>query len=177
MSMSMKVVASPIGDLLLVGNGRALTELVLSGAWSSVDEPSDGVLDEAARQLEAYFAGDLRDFDVPLEPTGTPFQLRVWHALLELDYGTTTSYGALAAELGKPTASRAVGAANGSNPIAIIIPCHRVIGAAGSLTGYGGGLERKRWLLDLEAGKRPLFRGPGHSAAGDEQQLASTNGR
>jgi len=138
----MKVVPSPIGDLLLVGNGRAVTQLALPGGWSRADEPSDDVLDEAARQLDAYFAGALRDFDLPLEPGGTPFQQRVWQALREVGYGTTTSYGALAAELGRPSAARAVGAANGSNPIAIVIPCHRVIGAAGSLVGYGGGLER-----------------------------------
>ena len=175
MPVSMKVVPSPIGDLLLVGNGRAVTELALPAAWSRADEPSDDVLDEAARQLDAYFAGALRDFDLPLEPFGTPFQQSVWQALREVSYGTTTSYGALAAELGRPNAARAVGAANGSNPIAIVIPCHRVIGAAGSLVGYGGGLERKRWLLDLEAGSRPLFGGLGQGAAGDEEQVAGAH--
>lgn len=175
MSVSTKVVPSPIGDLLLVGNGRALTELVLPGAWSGADESSDDVLDEAARQLEAYFAGALRDFEIPLEPSGTPFQQSVWRALQHVGYGRTTSYGALAAELGKPNAARAVGAANGSNPIAIIIPCHRVIGAAGGLTGYGGGLERKRWLLDLERSDQ-LVGTLGQGAAGDEQQLTGAHG-
>jgi len=166
----MKVVPGPIGELLLVGNGHAVTELVLPGAWTSADEPSDAVLDEAARQLAAYFAGDRHDFDVPLEPAGTPFQQRVWQALQQVEYGSTTSYGALAAELGKPNAARAVGAANGSNPIAIIIPCHRVIGAGGSLVGYGGGLERKRWLLNLES-----VGAFGQHAVGNEQQVAGAH--
>ncbi len=102
-------------------------------------------------QLRAYFAGERRDFDVPLSPVGSPFQLAVWSALTQIPYGTTTSYGAIAPQLGKsPAASRAVGAANGQNPIAVIIPCHRVIGADGDLTGYGGGLDRKELLLRLE---------------------------
>jgi methylated-DNA-[protein]-cysteine S-methyltransferase len=102
-------------------------------------------------QLAEYFAGRRRDFDLPLAPAGTPFQQRVWQALRAIPYGRTESYGALAARLGQPGAGRAVGLANGQNPIAIVIPCHRVIGAGGALTGYGGGLERKRWLLALEA--------------------------
>jgi methylated-DNA-[protein]-cysteine S-methyltransferase len=107
---------------------------------------------EVIAQLEAYFAGELRRFDLPLAPEGTPFQREVWSALTAIPYGETVSYGELARRLGRPAASRAVGAANGQNPIPIVIPCHRVIGADGSLTGFGGGLAIKRRLLDLEAG-------------------------
>ncbi|MDX1983869.1 MAG: methylated-DNA--[protein]-cysteine S-methyltransferase, partial [Bryobacteraceae bacterium] len=105
---------------------------------------------EVIRQLDAYFKGALHDFDVPLAPLGTPFQRNVWSALREIPYGRTISYGELARRIGNPSASRAVGLANGSNPIAIIVPCHRVIGANGKLTGFGGGLDVKRKLLDLE---------------------------
>lgn len=108
-------------------------------------------------QLQAYFAGQLRDFDLPLDFVGTPFQQQVWHGLLQIPHGQTRSYGEQARLLGRPTATRAVAAANGSNKIAIIVPCHRVIGSDGSLTGYGGGLERKRWLLALERGEQPLL--------------------
>ena len=104
------------------------------------------------RQLDAYFAGDLTEFDLPLHPIGTPFQLEVWEALTSIPYGEVRSYGQVAEQLGRPGASRAVGLANGRNLIAVIVPCHRVIGASGSLTGYGGGLHCKRLLLDLEAG-------------------------
>ena len=104
----------------------------------------------AITQFSAYFAGELRDFDLPLAPVGTPFQMRVWKALLEIPFAQTTSYGELATKLGDRNASRAVGLANGRNPIGIIVPCHRVIGANGALTGYGGGIERKRWLLAHE---------------------------
>jgi methylated-DNA-[protein]-cysteine S-methyltransferase len=103
-------------------------------------------------QLEEYFAGRRRDFDIPVTPTGTPFELAVWQALVEIRHGETLSYGELASRIGHPGAPRAVGVANARNPIAVIIPCHRVIGADGSLTGYGGGLDRKRLLLELEAG-------------------------
>jgi methylated-DNA-[protein]-cysteine S-methyltransferase len=110
----------------------------------------DGAFADAIAQLRAYFAGELRTFELPLAPHGTPFQRRVWDALLAIPYGTTTTYGRLAQQLGDPRAVRAVGLANGRNPIPIIIPCHRVIGANGSLIGYGGGLERKQWLLERE---------------------------
>jgi methylated-DNA-[protein]-cysteine S-methyltransferase len=110
----------------------------------------------ALSQLEAYFRGELRVFDLPIAPRGTPFQLRVWDELLKIPYGATVSYGELARRLGDPNLTRAVGAANGANPISIIIPCHRVIGADGSLTGYGGGLDVKRGLLALERGPRPV---------------------
>jgi methylated-DNA-[protein]-cysteine S-methyltransferase len=106
---------------------------------------------EVKYQLDAYFAGELQDFDLPLLPTGTRFQERVWQALAEIPYGETWSYGELARHIGKPKASRAVGAANGINPIPVIIPCHRVIGSSGKLTGFGGGLETKQYLLKLES--------------------------
>ncbi len=151
---------SPVGPLTLHSDGVALTGLEFDDPKYPL-EPSprgeDGVLNAARRQLDRYFTDKLRVFDLPLAPLGTPFQQRVWAALLEIPYGVTRSYGALAAAIGAPKASRAVGLANGRNPISIIVPCHRVIGANGSLTGYGGGMERKRQLLDLEQGE-PLIR-------------------
>jgi len=111
---------------------------------------SDEVLLETARQLGAYFAGERESFDIPLKPAGTPFQLRVWSALRDIPFGETRTYGQLASAIGDPSAMRAVGAANGRNTIAIVVPCHRVIGADGSLTGFGGGIERKKFLLRLE---------------------------
>ncbi|MEM1330892.1 MAG: methylated-DNA--[protein]-cysteine S-methyltransferase [Planctomycetota bacterium] len=112
--------------------------------------PSGGLLADAAEQLAAYFAGDLQRFDLPLTPKGTPFQRRVWDALLEIPFGVTTSYGAIAQEIGQPGAAIAVGRANGANPLWIVVPCHRVIGTDGKLHGYAGGLDRKRWLLEHE---------------------------
>lgn len=145
---------SPIGRLLLTGEDGALTGLYMEPhprlPASAVHDP--GAFADAAAQLAAYFAGSLTSFDLPLAPSGTPFQLRVWEALRAIPYGETATYGEIAAGIGKPWASRAVGAANGQNPISVIVPCHRVIGADGTLTGYGGGLERKRILLELEAG-------------------------
>jgi methylated-DNA-[protein]-cysteine S-methyltransferase len=108
------------------------------------------LLSEPVRQLDAFFAGELRDFDLRLKPRGTAFQQRVWKLLCDIPFGETISYGELARRAGNPAASRAVGLANGSNPIAIVIPCHRVIGSNGKLTGYGGGLPNKRWLIDFE---------------------------
>jgi methylated-DNA-[protein]-cysteine S-methyltransferase len=147
---------SPIGELLLIGDETALTDLYTAGSYTAAvlaDDavPRDSLFREVAGELEAYFAGELTHFAAPLAPRGTPFQQRVWSALLQIPYGTTTSYGQLAAQLDNPSAARAVGLANARNPISIIIPCHRLIGAGGGLVGYGGGLERKRWLLDLEA--------------------------
>ena len=146
------ILESPVDELLLTSNGTALTRLTFSPftvdpAWS---EDQCDVLDEAAAQLRDYFAGNRTNFDLPLEPTGTPFQLSVWHKLREIPYAETINYGQLATRVGNSNASRAVGLANGRNPISIVVPCHRVIGANGSLTGYGGGLDRKRTLLDLE---------------------------
>ena len=139
-----------VGPLTLVCEGGALTELRFGGTPVPVTTDTPPLLQEAARQLEAYFAGRLRQFDLPLRPSGTPFQQAVWRALCEIPYGEVRSYGAIAARIGSPKASRAVGMANHNNPIAIVIPCHRVIGASGSLTGYGGGLPIKERLLRLE---------------------------
>lgn len=155
-------VPSPIGDLLLTADDG-----VLSRVWMTEQRHQTGVADgswlrddagfAAARdQLDAYFGGELEVFTLDLAPAGTPFQLEVWAALREIPYGTTWSYGQLAAHIGRPGASRAVGLANGRNPISIVVPCHRVIGSSGTLTGYGGGLERKQWLLDLERGRGQL---------------------
>lgn len=149
------VLDSPIGTLLITGNGHALTGLFTSGHASKDEQTAeysdnDPVLKQAGEQLTAYFSGDLKTFDLPLAPQGTTFQNTVWQALLAIPYGQTWSYGQLAQHIGNPKASRAVGLANGRNPISIIIPCHRVIGADGSLTGYGGGIERKQWLLAHE---------------------------
>jgi methylated-DNA-[protein]-cysteine S-methyltransferase len=147
---------TPIGQLLIAAsesgitavrfpnrNGRRLTD---PGSKPGVNEH----LTRAVGQLLEYFAGKRTSFDLPLDPQGTGFERRVWDLLLEIPYGATTSYGALAKRLGDITLARAVGAANGSNPIPIIVPCHRVIGANGDLTGFGGGLDRKRWLLEHE---------------------------
>lgn len=149
------LVDSPIGELLLVGDGSALSGLYMQdGATAHAIEDgwiaADGPFAAARHQLEQYFAGDRTEFDLPLAPAGTPFQLSVWDALRRIPYGETRSYSEIAAAIGRPSATRAVGAANGRNPIAVIVPCHRVIGADGSLTGFGGGVERKRLLLDLE---------------------------
>jgi len=142
---------SPVGPLVLTSDGTALTGVLfdaeLDPTWST--EPC-AVLDQAAAQLSEYFAGERTEFDLPLEPAGTPFQRSTWLALREIPYAETINYGQLALRVGNPKASRAVGLANGRNPISIVVPCHRVIGADGSLTGYGGGLDRKRLLLDLE---------------------------
>ena len=138
----------------------ALTACLFDGdaivAASPHLEPDDAPFVDAAEQFAAYFAGDLRRFDLALDPHGTDFQRRVWDELIAIPYGETRTYGQLAAGLGSPGASRAVGLANGSNPLAIVVPCHRVIGSDGKLTGYAGGMDRKRLLLDLEAGITPL---------------------
>ena len=162
-------VPSPIGPLLVVVDPQ--------GALVRIDFPNGATRDQVAadlarrgialadseektaavrRQLDEYFAGDRRSFDLPLAPEGTEFQRRVWRELCEIPYGETTSYGDLACRLGRPGASRAVGRANATNPIPIVIPCHRVIGADGSLTGFGGGLDLKRRLLELERGEETL---------------------
>ncbi|MGZ4174387.1 MAG: methylated-DNA--[protein]-cysteine S-methyltransferase [Solirubrobacteraceae bacterium] len=151
---------SPLGELLLVGDGRALHGLYVQEGPHPLEvpagwEPAGDGFAAVARALDEYFSGARVAFDVPLALRGSAFQLRVWEALCTIPYGTTVSYGAIAEQVGSESA-RAVGRANGSNPIPVIVPCHRVIGAAGTLTGYGGGLERKRWLLDLEAGQAQL---------------------
>jgi methylated-DNA-[protein]-cysteine S-methyltransferase len=146
---------SPVGPLRLVTNAKGLHRIdFLSSPRCGDRDPEwqekPAELREAAKQLNAYFSGKLQDFEMPLAPQGTAFQLSVWDALLAIPYGETISYGELARRLGNPNASRAVGLANGSNPIPIIIPCHRVIGSNGKLTGYGGGLPIKEKLLALE---------------------------
>ncbi len=148
----MITISSPIGPLHLYARGDELSALYLPNAEALPDEPvrTTDVLATTADQLREYFAGHRRVFDVPLAPEGTGFQQRVWSALLAIPFGQTRSYGQIAAAIGRPAASRAVGAANGRNPIAIIVPCHRVIGASGTLTGYGGGLPTKQWLLAHE---------------------------
>jgi methylated-DNA-[protein]-cysteine S-methyltransferase len=157
-------VDSPVGVLHLVATDGVLSGLYLEAQRHRPDEATFGPRDggpfgEVVTQLTAYFAGERTAFDLPLRLEGTAFQRRVWAALREVPYGETWSYGQLAAHIGSPGASRAVGLANGRNPIAIVVPCHRVVGADGKLTGYGGGLERKRQLLDLErGGAGQLFR-------------------
>jgi methylated-DNA-[protein]-cysteine S-methyltransferase len=150
-----QVVPTPIDRLVVASDGSAIV-----GVWMANAEPedatwadrcgTDSLLDEARGQLGAYFAGRLRGFDLPLAPNGTDFQRRVWSALREIPFGTTISYAELARRVSNAAAVRAVGAANGRNPIPIIVPCHRVIGTNGSLTGFGGGLHRKQWLLRHE---------------------------
>ena len=165
------VLDSPVGPLTLVATDGALSGLYMEKqrhlpseeTFGAPGDPDTEPFATVAAQLTAYFAGDLTEFDVPLDLHGTPFQRRVWTALQGIPYGETITYGELAAELGNPSASRAVGLANGRNPVSVIVPCHRVVGSTGSLTGYGGGLERKRYLLDFErktrtgAGEATLF--------------------
>jgi methylated-DNA-[protein]-cysteine S-methyltransferase len=154
-------ISTPVGRLLLAGDEEGLRRISFqngfhpvepAGEWRRSREP----FRDALAQLEAYFAGELRKFDLTLAPEGTLFQREVWSALTAIPYGETVSYGELARRLGRSNASRAVGTANGRNPIPIVIPCHRVIGADGSLTGFGGGLAIKSQLLELEAGIRRL---------------------
>lgn len=152
---------SPVGPLRLVSDGECLTGVFfaehrhapadLGAEVGLADAPQ--VLQDAQEQLGEYFAGERTDFDLPLAARGTDFQQRVWALLRQIPYGRTWSYGQLAAELGQPGASRAVGLANGRNPISIVVPCHRVVGSTGAITGYGGGVERKQTLLDLERGR------------------------
>ncbi|HEY3995320.1 MAG TPA: methylated-DNA--[protein]-cysteine S-methyltransferase [Mycobacterium sp.] len=154
-----RTIDSPIGPLTLAGRNSALTNLRMV---DQTYEPSrtgwthdDNVFADAVEQLNAYFAGELTDFDLELDLQGTVFQQRVWKALLTIPYGETRSYGEIAEQVGAPGSARAVGLANGHNPIAIVVPCHRVIGANGKLTGYGGGIDRKLTLLELEKSRAP----------------------
>ena len=152
------VVAAPIGEITLVVTGTDLTGLYLIGqrhrptqeTFGRPGDPAAEPFAAARAQLDEYFAGRRTRFDLPIAFHGTDFQRTVWTALREIPFGETVSYGELAELVGRPSAARAVGLANGKNPVGIIVPCHRVIGASGSLTGYGGGLENKQWLLDLE---------------------------
>ena len=155
-------VASPLGDLLLARDEVGLTALLLpTGKRPAVPAATwvhdDRAFDDVRAQLAEYFAGERTVFDLPLHPAGTLFQMRVWAALRAIPYGTTASYGATATAIGASGSARAVGLANGQNPISIIVPCHRVVGANGSLTGYGGGLPAKQWLLGHEAQHAGLF--------------------
>lgn len=149
------IVLSPVGPLTLTQEDQALTGLHFGEHPQQGAEGPTPLLEEAARQLEEYFAGQRKEFSLPLAPKGTEFQLRVWQALLQIPYGETRSYGELAAMVGNPKACRAVGGANHRNPLSILIPCHRVVGTKGSLTGYAGGLAIKEFLLKLESEARP----------------------
>ena len=163
------ILPSPIGPLTLVAEAGQLVALYLDAQRHRPDEDSLGSPGDpgaapfaaAARQLAGYFAGQLTEFDLPLAPAGTDFQRQVWAALRTIPYGQTWSYAQLAEKIGRAPAVRAVGLANGKNPISVVIPCHRVIGSDGSLTGYGGGLDRKRFLLDLESAGSGSLAGTG----------------
>jgi methylated-DNA-[protein]-cysteine S-methyltransferase len=166
MGVTHTIIDSPLGGLTAVAEDGALTALYFEGHLRMPDPAAFGPrtdegFGEARRQLDTYFAGGRTRFTLPLAPRGNAFQHRVWELLREIPYGETRSYGALARELGDPALAQAVGLANGRNPLSIIVPCHRVVGADGSLTGYAGGLERKRFLLGLEepaaAGAGRLF--------------------
>lgn len=171
-------IETPLGPMLL-----ARTANGLAGAWfagqkdypvpiAAPEAPRDPLLHDAASQLAAYFGGRRRDFDLPLDLHGTPFQRSVWRALLAIGCGSTSSYGAVARAVGRPNAVRAVGAAVGSNPVSVIVPCHRVMGSDGAITGYAGGLGRKVALLAIE-GVAPLEPAP-HGAAATRDELAAT---
>ncbi|HVE25595.1 MAG TPA: methylated-DNA--[protein]-cysteine S-methyltransferase [Sporichthya sp.] len=162
MTRTHTIVGSPVGPIILVADGDALACLYLdvqryADDVGDTDAGDSVVLKEAERQLAEYFAGERTEFDLPLAAAGTPFQRRVWSALCDIPYGETISYGELARRIGQPTASRAVGLANGRNPISIVVPCHRVIGSSGKLIGYGGGLDRKQTLLELERARDRLL--------------------
>jgi methylated-DNA-[protein]-cysteine S-methyltransferase len=157
MSLSYKYMPSPIGDLKLVASETGLVAIL----WANdrprrvpltglVEDDHQKILVETERQLNEYFAGKRNEFSIPLDMRGTPFQQDVWRALRAIPFGNTLTYGEIAKQLGRPTASRAVGAANGRNPVAIVVPCHRVIGSTGKLTGFAGGLDAKAHLLNLE---------------------------
>ena len=149
--MQIRIIDSPVGELRLAAEDGFLTELRFGDpADNPPDSTVEPVLDEAERQLAEYFRGERKAFDIPLKPKGTPFQLADWEALKEIPYGETVTYGDIARRIGRPKAFRAVGSVNHNNPISIIVPCHRVIGAGGKLTGYGGGLDVKQKLLELE---------------------------
>lgn len=152
--MNISTLDTPVGPVWVAADDDGAVTVVHFGEPDVPAGPS-AASEAAATQLREYFAGERTDFDLTLAASGTPFQHRVWAALREIPFGVTWSYGELAAHIGQPTASRAVGLANGRNPIAIVVPCHRVIGASGTLTGYAGGVERKRWLLDHEQGAQP----------------------
>ena len=162
MSRTHTVVPSPIGPLTVVREDGALVGVQMQLSRRPLErerigERSDEGFEEACRQLDEYFAGERTRFDLPLRPVGSDFELAVWDQLTRIPYGETRSYGHVASAVGEPGGAQAVGAANGRNPLAIVVPCHRVIGADGSLVGFGGGLARKRFLLDLEQRDSRLF--------------------
>ena len=156
--MTHTIVPSPIGPLTLIGDEHGLTGLYMDPHPEPPGREDPAPFADAAAQLEEYFAGERTEFDLPLAPRGTEFQQRVWSLLREIPFGETTTYGTLANRLGNPRSVRAVVLANGRNPLSIVVPCHRVIGAAGSLVGFGGGLERKRALLAHESEVKAGFR-------------------
>jgi methylated-DNA-[protein]-cysteine S-methyltransferase len=176
MEMRYGLLSTPLGPVLVTGDGDALTGLSFAGTLRAPSPPSGWPRDDAAfadlaGQLDEYLAGRRTAFDVPLRLSGTPFQLAVWAALRDIPFGVTASYTEIAARIGAPTAARAVGAANRRNPISIVVPCHRVLGRGGALTGYAGGLDRKAWLLRLEREARdapgcPDRRPVAHASAG-----------
>jgi len=156
--MNIQVHPSPIGPLTLVSEGQRLVGCYFANSSTAKKlqrkthpNTNDPILNQARDQLDRFFSRKLQAFSVPMAPRGTEFQVRVWRALQSIPYGKTASYGAIAGRIGRPTAARAVGTANGRNPICIFVPCHRVVGSDGSLTGFGGGLERKEFLLALES--------------------------
>ena len=160
MQLHYRTIDSPVGPLTLAGVGETLMHLRMADQTHEPDrsnwEPTDSAaFADAVAQLDAYFAGTLTEFDLDLDLAGTDFQRRVWGALRTIPYGETRTYGEIADQVGSPQAFRAVGLANGRNPISIIVPCHRVIGSSGGMTGYGGGIDRKRHLLDLEKRNSP----------------------
>ena len=163
MKLLRSTISSPVGTLTLVASPMGLVAVLWQGEDGSrvrlapldviAGAPASDILVETGRQLAAFLAGRMERFTVPLDPRGTPFQRSVWQALIDIPYGATRTYGEIATLLGQPAASRAVGAANGRNPLSIIVPCHRLVGSTGGLQGFAGGLATKRWLLDLEAGR------------------------
>jgi methylated-DNA-[protein]-cysteine S-methyltransferase len=164
MNLFHKFITSPVGKLKLVASDKGLVAILWENdnprrvpLTSSVEDDQQKILVEVERQLNQYFTGERRSFSLPLDMRGTPFQKDVWEALLSIPFGETRSYGQLAKQIGRSSASRAVGAANGRNPISIIVPCHRVIGSSGKLTGFAGGLETKATLLDMEKKDASLF--------------------
>ena len=172
-------VSSPVGRLTLVASDAGLAGILWENDRQGrvrlpieTRESGHPVLVDTARQLDEYFAGQRQAFAVPLDPVGTAFQRQVWDALLTIPYGETRSYGQIARQIGLPNAVRAVGAANGRNPVSIIVPCHRVVGATGKLTGFAGGLEAKAHLLALESHERKAAGGPGQHGVPPERRVA-----
>lgn len=175
---------SPLARLLLVGSeDGALTGLYLAGSDSDIARhppeepgwaPDDGRLDDARKQLDEYFSGTRKEFDLVTRPRGSEFQRAVWSEMEDIPFGQTATYGQLARRIGRPQASRAIGAASGQNPISIVVPCHRVVGGDGKLTGYGWGLDRKRWLLDHEQGFSASDRVLSADALSEQHHAAST---